>query len=161
MKIVIVILLFVLCAPSFALERNLEGKTLLNAAVGIGYGEKEGFIFHAKPRLLRFVLPRLAVGLDAEYYREDNYSRFGVGPSADFHFLTIGRLDFVLGQHVLYSKESIHTPGLIGTTDLGAQYSLTENFLLGITLGKMYYLTKKDTDPKDPNFANIAFIFIF
>ncbi len=161
MKIITLIFFLGLSLSSLARERNLEGKTLLNASVGIGYGEKEGLIVHAKPRLLRFVLPRLALGMDAEYYRENNYSRLGLGPSLDFHFFNLGDIDFVLGQNALYGKESTQTPGVIATTSLSANYSLTENFLFGVTFGKMYYLTKKDIKPKDPDFVNLAFIFIF
>lgn len=161
MKIITIIFLLSFSLSSLARERNLEGKTLFNASLGVGYGDKEGLILHAKPRLLKFVLPRLAIGMDAEYYRENNYSRFGMGPSLDFHFFNLGDVDFVLGQNVLYGKESTQTPGVIGTTSLGANYSLTENFLFGVTFGKMYYLTKNNIKPKDPNFVNLAFIFIF
>ena len=160
MRVVIFFLTSLILFSAFARERNLEGKTVLNAAVGVGYGEEEGFIFHAKPRLLKFVLPRLALGMDAEYYTEKHYSRYGMGPSLDLHFLTLGELDFVLGQHVLYGKESTQTPGLIATTDLGVQYGLSENFLLGFALVKMYYLGKGGIKPKDPNFANLSFIFL-
>lgn len=160
MKAIVLVASLFLIFSSFAKEQNRDGKTALNAAVGIGYGQEEGFIFHAKPRILKFVLPRLALGMDAEYYTERHYSRYGIGPSIDLYFLSVGELDFVLGQHVLYGKESIHTPGLIGTTDLGVQYGLSDNFYLGLTFGKMYYIGKSHLKPKDPNFVNLAFIFM-
>jgi len=162
MKMIILIffLSLTLTQEAMSRERNYEGKTIFNGSLGIGYADTKGFIVHAKPRLLKFVLPRLAIGMDAEFYSEKNYTRLGIGPTLDLHFFRLGDIDFILGQNILYAKESIHTPGLLATTSLGATYSLSNNFLIGLTFGKMYYLTKKDAKPKDPNFANISFVFI-
>lgn len=161
MRITITTLLLIFSFFSYGRDNNLEGKTLFSTSIGLGYGKKEGIIFHAKPRLIKFILPRFALGIDSEYYTEKKYSRSGIGPSIDLYFLNLGNLDFVLGQNTLYAKESTQHAGIIGTTSLSMNYSLSKDFILGLVFGKMYYLTSKNTNPKYPNFINLAFIFMF
>jgi hypothetical protein len=141
-KLLLLLFIFSL-TPVMANERLLnQGRSEVGfSELGIGYSSARGLLFSAQANYQYFLLDRFSLGGGAFYQntggREGRFEYMGIGPSANYYFITSQSWFAGFGQDLMFSKyngDRDNMSFVTTTSSLGFNYLVAPNSAFGISL---------------------------
>jgi hypothetical protein len=118
--------------------------------LGIGYSSARGLLFSAQANYQYFLVNRFSLGGGAFYQntggREGRFEYMGIGPSANYYFLTAQSWLAGIGQDLMFSKyngDRENVSFVTTTSSLGLNYLIAPNSAFGASFNYSHSLDGK------------------